>query len=99
MKKIIVLSLILLSTQVLAWDLIRNKKGTMTGYSTPISQDVFKDLDINPNDKKQRLKSPNVMTDLFSAPQTNYDYSTKNTVRETKGGGVGAKTGVTIIYD
>ena len=78
---------------------ILHKKGFLTGYSTPISQDVFQQLNIDPNDTKQRLKSPNVMTDLFSAPQTNYGLDSNNTLKQTGAGGVGAKTGVTIIYD
>lgn len=99
MKKTFILSLILLSASSYAWDIVRNMKGSLTGYSTPINSDVYKQLGIDPNDKKQRLKSPNVMTDLFSAPQTNYDYSNSNGIKQIYGGGVGAKTGVTIIYD
>ena len=100
MKNILILSLIfLLSSSVFAWDIIRNKKGSMTGYSTPIGEDIFKQLGIDPNDQKQRLKSPNVMTDLFSAPQANFDYTKSNGLRQTGAGSVGAKTGVTIIYD
>ena len=99
MKKIFILSLLLLSLNAFAWDIIRNRKGALTGYSTPISQDVFKQLNIDPYDKKQRLKSPNVMTDLFSAPKTNYGYKSNNTFKQTSSDGVGAKCGVTIIYD
>jgi len=77
-----------------------NNKGTMTGYSTPINQDVYKQLGINPNDiQNQKLNSPNCTTDLFSSPKTNYDYNSSNTLKERFGGGVGTKTGVTIIYD
>ena len=100
MKKIIIiLNLILLSSQVFAWDILRNKNGALTGYSTPINQDVFRQLNIDPNDKKQRLKSPNVMTDLFSSPKTYQDIDSNNTLKERNGGGVATKTGVTIIYD
>ena len=98
MRKIFILSLILLSTSVFAWDIIRNKKGSLTGYSTPINSDVYQQLGIDPNDQKQRLKSPNVMTDLFSVPQGNFEH-TSNGFRQTGGSGIGAKTGVTIIYD
>ena len=99
MKKIVILSLILLSAQVFAWDFIRNKKGNLTGYSTPISQDIFKDLNIDPSNKKQRLKSPNVVTDLFSSPRTNNTYDRSGSLKRTYTDGVGAKAGVTIIYD
>ena len=97
--KNIILSLIFLSSVSYAWSFGKNSQGSLTGYSTPVSQDVFQQLGIDPNDKKQRLKSPNVMTDLFSAPNTNFNYNSSNTIKETGGGGVGAKTGVTIIYD
>jgi len=99
MKKIIVLSLILLSFPSFAWDFLRNKKGALTGYSTPINQDVFKQLNIDNDDKKQNLKSPNVMTDLFSMPQTNYNFSSSNSKKIKTGDGIGSKCGVTIIYD
>ena len=99
MKKLFILFLILISMPCFAWDILRSKKGSLTGYSTPISQDIFKQLNINPDDKMQNLKSPNVMTDLFSAPQLNYDYDSNGRLKETRAGGLGAKTGVTIIYD
>ena len=99
MKKIIILSLILLSYSSFAWDILRNKKGSLTGYSTPINQDIFKQLNIDPNDKKQNLKSPNVMTDLFSMPQTNNKFHSSNSIKSNDNGGVSSKCGVTIIYD
>lgn len=98
MKKFFILSLILLSISAFGWDIIRNKKGGLTGYSTPISSDIYKQLGIDPNDIKQNLKSPNVRTDLFSVPQTNFD-NTLRGLKQNGGGGVGAQTGVTIIYD
>ena len=99
MKKIIILSLILISSQTFGWDILRNQKGSLTGYSTPINQDIFQQFNINPKDIKQNLKSPNVTTDLFSAPVINHNYNSNSTLKNTNGGGVGAKTGVTIIYD
>lgn len=98
MKKII-LSYILLSSFSFGWSLNKNNQGALSGYSLPINNDVFRQLGIDPNDNKQRLKSPNVMTDLFSVPKTNYNYNTSNTIKESGGGGIGSKTGVTIIYD
>ena len=99
MKKIFILSLILISSQTFAWDILRNHKGSLTGYSTPINQDIFQQFNIDPKNKNQNLKSPNVMTDLFSAPVINHNYNSNSTVKNTNSGGVGAKTGVTIIYD
>lgn len=86
-----------------------NKNGTMTGYSTPISSDVYKELGIEDNNQddnnnqnknyKQRLKSPTCNTDLFSNPTQNGFYSKANGKRINDGGGTASKTGVTIIYD
>lgn len=98
MKKII-LSFILLTSISHAWIFNKNSQGTLTGYSTPITNDIYKQFGIDPKNNKQNLKSPNVMTDLFSAPKTNYDYDSNNTLRTIRGGGVGGQTGVTIIYD
>ncbi len=99
MKKLIIINLILLTLASHAWIFDKNNQGALTGYSTSINSDVYKQFGISPNDKKQNLKSPNVMTDLFSAPKTNYGYNSSNTLKETGGGGIGGKTGVTIIYD
>ncbi|MBQ8475524.1 hypothetical protein IJ531_00520 [bacterium] len=98
MKKIIIAFLFLTSVSF-AWTFNKNQGGGLTGYSTPINQDVYKQLGIDPNDAKQRLKSPTVMTDLFSAPKTNYGYNSSNVLKSSGGDGVGGKTGVTIIYD
>ena len=98
MKKII-LCLMLLTSISYAWSFNKNKNGALTGYSTPINSDIFKQLNIDPNDKKQYLKSPNVMTDLFSTPNINYGNDSNNTSKQTGSGGVGNKCGVTIIYD
>ena len=72
-----------------------NNNGTMTGYSVPVNEDVFKKLGLD-NPKKIAPSTSN--TDLYSSPNkgayTNnlgeYWYKSRNT---------GAKTGVTIIYD
>ena len=72
-----------------------NANGTMTGYSVPVNEDVFKKLGLD-NPKKIAPNTSN--TDLYSSPSkgayTNnlgeYWYKSRNT---------GAKTGVTIIYD
>lgn len=98
MKKII-LSIILLTSLGHAWTFNKNNQGGLTGYSVPVNNDIYKQFGIDPNNQKQNLKSPNVMFDLFSAPKTNYGYSSSNTLKETGSGGVGGKTGVTIIYD
>ena len=72
-----------------------NNNGTMTGYSVPVNEDVFKKLGLD-NPKKIAPNTSN--TDLFSSPSkgayTNnlgeYWYNSRNT---------GTKTGVKIIYD
>ena len=97
MKKVI-LSFILLTSISHAWIFNKNNQGSLTGYSTPISSDVYKQFGIDPNNK-QNLKSPNVMTDLFSMPKINSGYNSSNTIRSNSDGGVAGKTGVTIIYD
>ncbi len=96
MKKILIISLILATLPTFAWDILRNNKGSLTGYSTPINQNAYQDLEL---DLMQKLKPKNNMTDLFSSPKTNYDYNSNNLIKGKRGGGIGAQTGVTIIYD
>ena len=86
-----------------AFNNLRNplKQGSMTGYSTPISNDVFKQLGIQNSapKTKYKLNSPTCSTDLFSSPSHNNSYGNSNGLNSNLGGGVGTKTGVTIIYD
>ncbi|MBR2069366.1 MAG: hypothetical protein IJ877_06355 [Candidatus Gastranaerophilales bacterium] len=96
MKKII-LTILFLSSISYAWSFNKNSQGGLTGYSTPINNDIFKQMKFD--DDKKNLKSPNVMTDLFSSPQKNYGYNSSNTLKELGEKGVGSKCGVTIIYD
>ena len=98
MKKIII-SFILLTSISHAWIFNKNNQGALTGYSTPISTDIYKQFGIDPKNQKQNLKSPNVTTDLFSMPKTNYGYTSSNTLKKGSDGAVAGKTGVTIIYD
>ena len=83
-------------TPCFAWDLFKRSKGSLTGYSLPINQDIYKQLGIDP---KQRLKSPNVRFDLFSSPNTNLNYDSDNSIKSINTGGLGSQAGVTIIYD
>ena len=96
MKKIFALFLMLSFPPCFAWDFFNRSKGSLTGYSVPVNQDISRQFGIDP---KQRIKSPNVMFDLFSAPKTNFDFDSSNSLKSTGTKGMGAKTGVTIIYD
>ena len=74
-----------------------NNNGSLTGYSVPINQDIYNNLGTSP--KKQRGNSPTCNTDLFTLP-SNDNYLDDGLGHRKKGNdGVGAKTGVTIIYD
>ena len=83
-------------TPCFAWNLFKRNQGSLTGYSPPVNQDIYKQFGIDP---KQRLKSPNVMTDLFSSPKTNFNYNSDNSLNSAGTKGIGAQAGVTIIYD
>lgn len=90
------------SDNFLSWDILRNQKGNMTGYSTPINNDAYNLLDPNygkKNTNNQNIKSPTTQTDIFVLPGNG------NSSRDNKGnrsddtGGIAGRTGVTIIYD
>lgn len=85
----------------LTWNNNKNKNGTLSGYSVPISEDIYKELGISPNNQKgQKIKqnSPSCNTDLFSAPTGDEMYYNDGRFYKNLGGASG-KTGVTIIYD
>lgn len=73
------------------------QKGTMTGYSVPVNNDIFKKLDLDPN--ASNMKSPTRSTELFSSPTGDYGYNQSNSRKSKGGGSVGSSTGVRIIYD
>lgn len=82
----------------LTWN--NNKNGNMTGYSVPISKDVYDQMGISPYDpkNKQKTNAPTCNTDLFSSPSGDEMYY-KNGEKRVNLGGTSGKTGVTIIYD
>lgn len=83
----------------LTWN--KQDKGTLTGYSVPVGQDVYEQMGIAPYNKKQAqkaAKSPTCNTDLFSSPSGDEMYYRNGEMRKDISGATG-KTGVTIIYD
>lgn len=84
----------------LSWDNSKNpfKGGSLTGYSTPINEDIYQKMGIAPMDFKQNPNSINCYTDLFTAPTGNEMYYRNGKMKRDLGSNSG-KTGVTIIYD
>ncbi len=84
----------------LTWNIKNNKNGALTGYSVPVTKDVYEKMGISPYDPKtkQKTNSPTCNMDLFSSPSGNEMYY-RNGERRVDLGGVSGKTGVTIIYD
>ena len=73
--------------------------GSLTGYSLPISPNVYSQMGINPWDKIQYNQKPsNLTTELFSSPITTETYYRNGQIVRDNGG-ISNKTGVTIIYD
>lgn len=83
----------------LTWN-TKNKNGNLTGYSVPVTKDIYDQMGISPYDpkSKQKTNSPTCKTDLFSSPSGDEMYYT-NGERRVNLGGTQGKTGVTIIYD
>ena len=84
----------------LSWFNRNNNGGTLTGYSVPINQDVYKQMGISPYNSniKQSPKSINCNQELFSNPMGDEMYYTNGEYHKDISGATG-KTGVTIIYD
>ena len=84
----------------LSWLNRGNGKGTLTGWSTPINEDVYRQMGISPYNSniKQKPSSINCNQQLFSNPLGNEMYYRNGEYRKDIGGATG-KTGVTIIYD
>ena len=84
----------------LSWFNRGNNGGTLTGYSVPVNQDVYRQMGISPYNSniKQNPKSINCNQDLFSNPMGNEMYYRNGEYYKDIGGATG-KTGVTIIYD
>lgn len=84
----------------LSWFNNKNTPGTLTGYSVPVTDDVYTQMGISPyNSKtKQRVNSPTCNQDLFSVPMGDEMYYRNGEFHKDIGGATG-KTGVTIIYD
>lgn len=92
-----------LRSNYLTWDIrnvknsILNGNGTMTGYSVPVSQDIYNQMGINPPNSNPNTKTSAPM-ELYSMPsQDGSRYSRGK--RDNDTGGVAGRTGVTIIYD
>ncbi len=83
----------------LSW-LGKNQNGSLTGYSVPVTKDIYKQMGITPFDpnSKVRINSPTCNQDLFSVPSGDEMYY-KNGERYTDLKGASGKAGVTIIYD
>ncbi len=83
----------------LSW-LSGNNNGSLTGYSVPVTKDIYKQMGITPFDSSNKIKnnSPTCNQELFSIPMGNETYY-KNGNRYTDLKGASGKTGVTIIYD
>lgn len=83
----------------LTWDILRNAKGALTGYSTPINQDVYQQLGVDVNNSNQKKLSPNTTMDLYSMPSNNNSRYSSKGKKDNDLGGVAGRTGVKIIYD
>jgi len=81
---------------IVSWNLNRNKNGIMTGYSTPINQNIYNQFGQDFWDTNKI--APNCTTDLFSTPSAGGSYH-KRGEWINRNGGVSSKTGVRIIYD
>ena len=84
----------------LSWFNRGNNNGTLTGYSTPINQDVYRQMGISPYNSniKQNTNSPTCKHELFSNPMGDEMYYRNGEYHKDIDGATG-KTGVTIIYD
>lgn len=80
----------------LTWD--NSSKGNLTGYSIPISSDVYKNLDFNSNDNIQKPISKNDMIEIFKMPSNNGMYY-RNGELITDDSEIQGSAGVRIIYD
>ena len=86
-------------TNQLSW-LNNSNQGSLTGYSVPVTKDIYKQMGITPYNpsNKVRINSPTCNQELFSAPSGNEMYY-NNGRRYGDLRGTSTKTGVTIIYD
>ncbi len=82
----------------LSW--LGRNNGGLTGYSVPVTKDIYKQMGITPFDpnSKVRTNSPACNQDLFSAPSGD-EMIYNNGERYTDLKGASGKAGVTIIYD
>ena len=87
-----------LKNNILSWNFNRNNNGTLTGYSTPINQNVYQQMGYSNWDDLNKKLSPNCTTDLFSTPSSSGSYYSNGEYID-RNGGLSSKTGVKIIYD
>lgn len=83
---------------ILSWNFNRNNNGTLTGYSTPINQNVYQQMGYSNWDDLNKKMAPNCTTDIFSTPTSNGAYYSNGEYID-KTGGLSNRTGVKIIYD
>lgn len=78
----------------------KNDAGTLTGYTLPVTKDVFKQMGITPNNFNNNSQNNSHMyfQELFSTPSTGGKYY-KNGKIYTDDGGISGSAGVKIIYD
>ena len=83
----------------LSWNLNRYNRGTLTGYSTPITSDVYKNMGLDFWDKEY-IKTPsiNYTTDIFTSPFGNNSIYNRGRIRNLNDG-LSNRGGVKIIYD
>lgn len=86
-----------IKNNVLSWNFNRNNQGNLTGYSVPINQNIYNQMNFDDLEKYNKL-TPSCNTPLFSSPMGNNSYY-RNGQFLNKNGGVSSNTGVRIIYD
>lgn len=94
-----------LRNNFLSWDTIQRfnpkNNGSLTGYSVPVTNDIYDQMGITPYDpkkSKQNTRSTTKYQELYSMPQGDETYYRNGqAIRDL--GGVSGKTGVTVIYD
>lgn len=94
-----------LRNNFLTWDTVQRfnprNNGSLTGYSVPVTNDIYDQMGVTPYDpknSKQNTKSTTKYQELYSMPQGDETYYRNGqAVRDL--GGISGRTGVTVIYD
>lgn len=79
----------------------KNQNGALSGYSVPIDNDSYEKIINSDSDDLMPKQKPssNCTTELYSMPQGKDTYYKSNGKYYKTMGGIGGRTGVTIIYD